>query len=608
MWLVVNGPIESFALVAGSKVLAPQLIYWFCWKKSFMATAETRALEELRGLQDLLRAQDNLVSQDSIGQQVQAWVLRLEGLHLMPGIARDFVDMIRAGPWTDVQQQRLIASINTAVLNASSRQAGHVRRELQECLDFRKYFSQQDLDVLQDRQVSLQSKLNQIVTRLGKLDLHLPSEPTSRRILALAMKHGLEAPAGGNDGLYSLHNEFKRMLKAHVKNIPRPTEHLVKYPTDPGELPPNLLQRAYAADDQPMASTTDLVEIVTSSNRIPLRRCNRMMQSNQQTVAMVPRGNSGNGGNSGLAGEGFEQMQMGPMGMMMNMMFRTMMSACGQNLGEEPSLQMMRPPTGRKQKALEDKASHGAATEAASTQLALSDRTPQAEASSSTVAPGAEVTTPSPKTVTPSPKTTPSQKALTTPSVTPESQIAAFEEATKQRTLTRKALQGDLEAAAEEDDDQPAETSKAKAKAKAKTQSKSAAKPDGKKKPDSKAKAKADVKKKKAENTPETTVDEKKAKSDPSEKEKGQPSPAKKAKATPKAERVVYDMDNKPPLMVKGSPTVWYLGGKVHCNGNDYRVFLKSTDRNDRKVKIGDDPQASWEKCLKMIEDARDVD
>ena len=76
----------------------------------------------------------------------------------------------------------------------------------------------------------------------------------------------------------------------------------------------------------------------------------------------------------------------------------------------------------------------------------------------------------------------------------------------------------------------------------------------------------------------------------------------------PKAERVVYGLENKPPPMVKGGPTVWYLGGKVHCNGNDYRVFLNSSDRKDKKVRIGADPQESWARCLKMIEDARDVD
>ena len=60
--------------------------------------------------------------------------------------------------------------------------------------------------------------------------------------------------------------------------------------------------------------------------------------------------------------------------------------------------------------------------------------------------------------------------------------------------------------------------------------------------------------------------------------------------------------------MVKGSPTVWYLGGKVHCNGNGYRVFLRPSDRNDRKVRVEPSPEESWQECLKLIKEAHAKD
>ena len=44
-------------------------------------------------------------------------------------------------------------------------------------------------------------------------------------------------------------------------------------------------------------------------------------------------------------------------------------------------------------------------------------------------------------------------------------------------------------------------------------------------------------------------------------------------------------------------------------NGKELRVFGKVTDRNDRKVMIHDGcAEAAWEKALRIIEDANDVD
>ena len=180
-------------------------------------------------------------------------------------------------------------------------------------------------------------------------------------------------------------------------------------------------------------------------------------------------------------------------------------------------------------------------------------------------------------------------KALTYPEITPESQIDKYNAAVKARQAAKatEAETADLE---QPDQEKPGSTVKAKAKAKEKAKAKAKAKAKG----EPKAKVRANASASKAKSQDETS----------GQKSENDEPPCKKAKVVPKKERVIYDLENKPAPMAKGSPTVWYLGGKIHCNGNDYRVFLRASDRNDRKVRVEPSPEESWQKCLKLIEEA----
>ena len=52
-------------------------------------------------------------------------------------------------------------------------------------------------------------------------------------------------------------------------------------------------------------------------------------------------------------------------------------------------------------------------------------------------------------------------------------------------------------------------------------------------------------------------------------------------------------------MMQLGDPTVYHEKGR---NAEMYRVFVRSSDRCDRKVRIGDDVEAAWDKALGIIE------
>ena len=80
-----------------------------------------------------------------------------------------------------------------------------------------------------------------------------------------------------------------------------------------------------------------------------------------------------------------------------------------------------------------------------------------------------------------------------------------------------------------------------------------------------------------------------------------------KAKANPKAKAKAMaclpsSRRNRPPVMQLGDPTVYHEKGKIHTNAEMYRVFVRSSDRCDRKVRIGDDVEAAWDRALGIIE------
>ena len=382
-----------------------------------MSTAEGKALDELKQIQEFLQSQQGLIGGDAVQQQAVVWQQRLSSLNLSAAAGRQFADLVRVGPWTSAQQQQLATAVNSSVLRASAGASQGHRRQLQEALDFIKYFSKKDLEVLCDNQVSTHHKLDQIVTRLVRLKLHLPSEPTTRHILAVAMDAGLQRPTA-TDGLYHLHKELKRMLKSAVNCAPKSAddEHLVKYPSNPADLPPTLLARAYDQGDSYGSLATTSLDLAASAASIPLRACNRSLKGTQvATSTQIATSASSSAAGTTPAGSPMEQCAM----MMMNFM----MQMCSQgNQQNAASLTTFKPPAS-KRRAIGDGSPDEQSTPPKQEQLALPDQ-PHAEAAS-VKAPQASTPPAVPEASTPLFKAgedkpnLPSPKALTFPDITP---------------------------------------------------------------------------------------------------------------------------------------------------------------------------------------------
>ena len=497
-----------------------------------MATSAQQVIVELKQVQKYLGSQRTLLGEAAMQQQADVWAMKLQHTVISAHEAVDVVNEIKTGPWNESQQKDLGMAVNTSVLANSA--ADRVRRANQDLNDFTKYLSAGDLKVLADPNVPSQRKLEQVACRMRRLGLHLPSELTVRHIFAVSLKAGLQCQKDPTS-LSTTMRELKRILKVACKNAPRSKEHVVKYPSSPEELPRWLFQEAYDENDPPQSIDISTAEVAGQAAAVALRKNSKLLPQNQQHMQ------------TGMMVSGGQPVPQDPLAaiQMMFMGMIQMFQGQAQQL-EVPSLELMKPK--EKIKALPCPMVPPAPAQGGV--LALTNGSSSATGPAT---PAVEPTTPAKSAVSEPMIETPAPKALSLPTMSPESQVKAVAAATSVRKDARLAAK----------ENEESQVAKAKAKAKCK------------------AKAKATAKGK-----------------------------AKATKTEPKSEAIAPEA--VPPIMKKGDPTVYYRGGKVHRNTDCFRVFVKASDRCDRKVRIWEgQEQECWLKAIGIIDarlDATDLD
>lgn len=527
-------------------------------------------LAELQQLQQFLTNQGQMLEGRVLEQQGNVWTRKLTDAHLTAAQAQGYIDVIRAGPWAEGQKRHLIEAVNTSVLR-SSIDRGAPRRGMQTCGDITSYFSREDQRILRDPQISTYLKMEQVASRCYRIGLHLPSEQTSRHVLAVAHHIGLKRPANADEA-YECLQIFKRSLKNFVKAGARAPEHITHYPGDPGNLPQSILATAYDANDPPVGLTVALAELAPAQAAIPCRKANRLLSRNQRQMVPVQThgASSSTGGTGGMGGPNnpMAQAAMNMMGMFMQMM------QGGQDYNVD--LQMLNPNLGNPRRTRQQRALTNG--EPASSPPAGTGTPAPSEAESGTPArsPQSEPVTGTPARSDQTAAETPSPRALTLPDVSAEEQVDAFAAALAARADAKQDAKQDEEAA-----EAPSSGSKDPAP-----------KPSGKAKPASKPKAKAKA----------AAEDKGKSGENAKEADALEPEKKKQKKQLKPKERTIHPLGSSPPVMGPDDPTVYYGEGKINRNSLKWRVFAKSTDKHDKAFKIGTDEASSWKQCLEYIE------
>ena len=119
--------------------------------------------------------------QTILSQQSKAWQRKLAKVKLSATEAADMVERVSQGPWTRCDKDSVISGINEATLIRGSDGATRCRPK-QTMNDIVPYMTQGDIQVLRGTN-TIPIKLQVLADRMFKVGLHLPTEPTTGKVL-----------------------------------------------------------------------------------------------------------------------------------------------------------------------------------------------------------------------------------------------------------------------------------------------------------------------------------------------------------------------------------------------------------------------------------------
>ena len=248
----------------------------------------TQVLSELDSLQHFLAE----TSAECRQQQCELWCRKFESMQTMDSSSGlELVKKVKAGIWSNEQKKMLIAAINQSVLRATT--VTGTRRSSQVVNDFSRYFTEGDVQTLADEQIPFQTKLDTLVCRLVRLGIHLPSETSLGLILKTAQMCGMKCGDGTPSANHTALNELKRQLRSATRPLPRPQQHVERYPADPAQLAEWLYKAAYA-QEAPVAMEVDSTEIASQATSLPLRNTNKLLAKRATATSkdLMPSGGS----------------------------------------------------------------------------------------------------------------------------------------------------------------------------------------------------------------------------------------------------------------------------------------------------------------------------
>ena len=317
-----------------------------------MTTLLSEIKADITHIQALVQAQLDTLGQDKSFDPKQ--VLGLQGenckrrLRQLKGISSEecleLQDLLFNGPWTAEEKTNMANILN----DASRDEDGTGSPGRQYCPAFVAFLSKGDVQALNNPDIGNMMKIQVLAERTLNIGFFRPTEPGYKAILAAGCANGMTVQPSEN---LPFLNELKRLVRGGAKKRPKPSIWLLKFPNSPSELPPALLESAYAADDPPVA-LEDVAEAAALKATVDLgcRKSKKALQERPETssMAMVPMASQlpavGAGMMSMGGAPGTMQNQLQTMLQMAQMMatnpmmcqMMTMMSQAPQQQGDIP--------------------------------------------------------------------------------------------------------------------------------------------------------------------------------------------------------------------------------------------------------------------------------
>ncbi|CAE7193966.1 unnamed protein product [Symbiodinium sp. CCMP2592] len=282
-------------------------------------------INDVKQIHTFLQTMENVQGVDSNvmeENQFQSFATRLNTVQSCTHEdGQELINVISQGPWTDPHKRHFYTCIGLVVTNNPT---SSTRRNCQDITSFSKYLSAKDIQTL-GSDATLITKLEALAHRCARVGISNPSEISVRQIMASGLVFGIQAATDKDK--FAVVQEIKRLIKIQVKRRPKAAMYLVKYPTDPRNLPEVLFAAGYDAEDPPNTTAPDDTEIANAARTISLRRSSRSIRGsglfgdagNTLATAAAPAGNMNPWGNM-MSGQCGPMQLMGSMLQMMQNM------------------------------------------------------------------------------------------------------------------------------------------------------------------------------------------------------------------------------------------------------------------------------------------------
>ena len=219
-----------------------------------MATLFSDIKADITHIQALVQAQVETLGQDKAFDQQQVLGVQAENckrrLRQLKAISAEecleLQQLLFKGPWSAEEKTNMVNILN----NASKDEDGPGSEGKQYCPAFVAFLSKNDVQQLNNPDIGNMMKIQVLAERTLNIGFFRPTEPGYKTILAAGCANGMTVHPSEN---LPFLNELKRLVRAGAKKRPKPSPWLLRFPNSPGELPPALLESAYAADDQPVS-------------------------------------------------------------------------------------------------------------------------------------------------------------------------------------------------------------------------------------------------------------------------------------------------------------------------------------------------------------------
>lgn len=215
--------------------------------------------EELSAMQALLRQQTAILAAADFNRlmstQVVAFCRKAKLLKALTAPEVSTLTLkIQEGPWTTEQQGELVLAVSSALysrIDAASPAKGEVRHS-QDISTMQEYYSQHDIDIISNHEMSWKARIDAAVNRMHHMGLVGTSEQSKKHIfstlLAAFYSSGLpEVKAMPEEDIRVLFVQFREAVQKKFKNRrdPGAVGYIVNWPAKPSMLQQTTLDLIY---------------------------------------------------------------------------------------------------------------------------------------------------------------------------------------------------------------------------------------------------------------------------------------------------------------------------------------------------------------------------